>query len=77
MRGIEKSKLLLVDDRPENLLALESVLEDLDCQVFKATSGNDGRVNAEWKGFTCWRHQGKTHRGKEGNAQGDNITGEE
>ena len=41
MRGIEKSKLLLVDDRPENLLALESALEDLDCQVFKATSGNE------------------------------------
>lgn len=31
--------LLLVDDRPENLLALESILDDLDCMLFKAISG--------------------------------------
>ena len=31
--------LLLVDDRPENLLALESILDDLDCNLSKAVSG--------------------------------------
>ncbi len=39
MPDIEKANLLLVDDRPENLLALEHVLEDLDCHMFKVTSG--------------------------------------
>jgi two-component system cell cycle response regulator len=33
--------VLLVDDRPENLLALESLLEDLDVNIAKATSGNE------------------------------------
>ncbi|PIE32623.1 diguanylate cyclase [candidate division KSB3 bacterium] len=37
-----KGNLLLVDDKPENLLALESILEDeLNCNLFKATSGHD------------------------------------
>lgn len=39
MLSLEKANLLLVDDRPENLLALENILEDLDCHVLKATSG--------------------------------------
>ncbi len=39
MPDIEKANLLLVDDRSENLLALEHVLEDLDCHMFKVTSG--------------------------------------
>src|SRR3970282_1665176 len=45
--GIEKKEsvdlpapnVLLVDDTPENLVALEVVLEDLDCNLIKATSG--------------------------------------
>ena len=37
----EKVNLLLVDDRPENLLALESILEELECTVFTATSGRE------------------------------------
>ena len=41
MSEIEKSSLLLVDDRPENLIALEHILEDLDCQLIKAISGQE------------------------------------
>ena len=33
--------ILIVDDTPENLVALEVVLEDIDCNVVKAASGND------------------------------------
>lgn len=36
-----KPKILLVDDRPENLRALEVVLKDLDIELVKTTSGND------------------------------------
>lgn len=37
----EKPNILLVDDRPENLLAMEAALEELHCQVFKVTSGQE------------------------------------
>jgi CheY-like chemotaxis protein len=33
--------ILLVDDRPENLLALEGLLESLAVNIVKATSGNE------------------------------------
>ena len=33
--------VLLVDDRPENLLALESILEGMPLTIFKANSGNE------------------------------------
>ncbi len=33
--------VLLVDDRPENLLALESILEGMSFRIFKAHSGNE------------------------------------
>jgi two-component system, sensor histidine kinase and response regulator len=36
-----KPKILAVDDRTENLAALETVLKDLDVILIKATSGND------------------------------------
>jgi diguanylate cyclase (GGDEF)-like protein len=32
--------ILIVDDRPENLLVLESLLENMECNIIKATSGN-------------------------------------
>src|SRR3977135_3932720 len=36
-----KSKILIVDDKPENLVALRRVLKDLDIELVQATSGND------------------------------------
>src|SRR5690348_4648484 len=41
MASKRRSKILLVDDRPENLIALERLLVDLDVELFKATSGNE------------------------------------
>ena len=41
MSEFEKDNILLVDDKTENLLALESILEDLGCNLFKATSGQE------------------------------------
>ena len=34
-------KILLVDDRPENLISLESMLENRSRTIIKATSGNE------------------------------------
>lgn len=34
-------KILMVDDRPENLIALERLLRHLDVELFKAESGNE------------------------------------
>ncbi len=40
MKQIKSTDILIVDDRPENLLVLESLLEDMDCNIIKANSGN-------------------------------------
>ncbi|MFL5934804.1 MAG: ATP-binding protein [Gaiellaceae bacterium] len=37
----ERAKLLLVDDRPENLLALEAILEPLGPELVRANSGEE------------------------------------
>lgn len=36
-----KPKILIVDDKPENLVALEVVLKDMDVELIKANSGNE------------------------------------
>jgi two-component system sensor histidine kinase/response regulator len=36
-----KPKILIVDDKPENLVALRTVLRDLDIELVEATSGNE------------------------------------
>lgn len=37
----EKTHVLIVDDKPENLLVLENLLEGSDLKIIKATSGNE------------------------------------
>jgi PAS domain S-box-containing protein len=37
----DRARLLLVDDRPENLLALEAILEPLDAELVRAASGEE------------------------------------
>lgn len=36
-----RPKILIVDDKPENLVALETVLRDMDVELVRATSGNE------------------------------------
>lgn len=40
MKGKNDIDILIVDDRHDNLLVLESLLEDMNCNIIKATSGN-------------------------------------
>jgi PAS domain S-box-containing protein len=35
------AKILVVDDRKENLFAMEKILKTLDCEIYKAHSGNE------------------------------------
>ncbi|MGH4139777.1 diguanylate cyclase [Clostridium sp.] len=41
MNQIDNINILIVDDRPENLFVLESLLENMDCNIIKAASGNE------------------------------------
>ena len=41
MSNTEKSNILIIDDRPENINAIEKVLKRPDLNIIKATSAND------------------------------------
>lgn len=41
MFKMKNANILIVDDRPENLLVLEGLLENMECNIVKATSGNE------------------------------------
>ncbi len=41
MKDANKSQILIVDDLPENLISLESILEDFDIRIVRATSGTE------------------------------------
>ncbi|OOM82082.1 phytochrome-like protein cph2 [Clostridium puniceum] len=41
MKNEKDINILIVDDRQDNLLVLESLLEEMDCNIIKATSGNE------------------------------------
>ncbi|MPM71659.1 Sensor histidine kinase RcsC [bioreactor metagenome] len=41
MSSRQEVNILIVDDRVENLLVLESLLEHMECNIIKATSGNE------------------------------------
>ncbi|MBA3035588.1 MAG: diguanylate cyclase [Desulfobacterium sp.] len=41
MNSNEKADILIVDDRPENLIALEALLENPELNIVKAFSGNE------------------------------------
>ena len=41
MKNKNDVNILIVDDRTENLLVLESLLENIDCNIIKATTGNE------------------------------------
>lgn len=41
-----KSKILVVDDRPANLLAMQAMLSSFDVELIEATSGEDALVKA-------------------------------
>ncbi|MBK1813036.1 diguanylate cyclase [Clostridium sp. YIM B02505] len=41
MNSKDKMNVLIVDDRYDNLLVLESLLEHMECNIIKATSGNE------------------------------------
>lgn len=41
MTNTDRATVLIVDDRTENLLVLESLLDKIECTILKATSGNE------------------------------------
>lgn len=46
MINTQKPKILIVDDRQENLIALETILEDLNVEFVRAVSGNEGLLQS-------------------------------
>ncbi len=48
---IEKPRILIVDDRPENLFAMEKVLRNLDVNLIKVSSGNEALAQTLHENF--------------------------
>ena len=48
---MERPKILIVDDKPENLIALEKVLNVFDVEFFRSESGNDALVKTLMHNF--------------------------
>lgn len=46
MKTQTRPRILIVDDKPENLVALERVLEDLEVDFVRAMSGNEGLMRS-------------------------------
>jgi two-component system sensor histidine kinase/response regulator len=42
----EKQRILIVDDRKEKLVALRQILNELDVEIYEATSGNQALAAA-------------------------------
>ena len=55
----KKPKILIVDDRPENLVTLRRVLRDLDVVLVEATNGNDALKETLHHDFALARRNGE------------------
>jgi CheY-like chemotaxis protein len=51
MASFEEMNILLVDDNPENLYVMTSALEDLECNIFQADSGQEALKTLTHKDF--------------------------
>src|SRR5262249_47965306 len=53
MKELEKTNILIVDDKEANLLALETILKPLDLKIVKAHSGNEALAHLLELDFAC------------------------
>ncbi|HKP74444.1 MAG TPA: ATP-binding protein, partial [Longimicrobiaceae bacterium] len=53
MTGMPKARILMVDDRPENLMALEAILEPLGHELVRANSGEEALREVLRRDFAC------------------------
>jgi PAS domain S-box-containing protein len=53
MNGTPRARILMVDDRPENLMALEAILEPLGHQLVRAHSGEEALREVLRQDFAC------------------------
>ena len=65
MEKEEKPKILIVDDKPENLVAIERVLKNLDVIILKAGGGNEALKETNKHHFALAK-QDKKMPGKDG-----------
>ncbi|SOD04117.1 PAS domain S-box-containing protein [bacterium JGI 053] len=53
MTGTQRARILMVDDRPENLMALEAILEPLGHELVRALSGEEALREVLRQDFAC------------------------